>query len=215
MFSSKAAPASKRRTPAPEPTLAGEAAAAARMLLAPPDQALIDAVARVVPAPLEVEAARQDFRDFLCVPQSGHYIPPYAHVLSRGKQQAEFWQFPPSRLDGGDALRPWYEAFGFNPRLLAVDALIAGPDRPLDHAGVILAYLACLIAAARAEPLGPAVLRGFLRAHFGSWFDLLAELLRASGSPYLTLLGGGLAEFAFDLRAAFPPQGEEPIAAAA
>ncbi len=197
-----------------EPPLAEEAAAAARMLLAPPDRALIAALAAAWRTPPEAEEARQDFYDILCVPQSGRYIPPYAHVLARGEREAEFWRFPPPRFDGGDALRPWYEAAGFDPARLMADPLIAGPNRPLDHAGFILAYLARLIAAARAEPLGPAVLRGFLSVHFGSWFDLLAELLEASGSPYLGLLGSGLAEFALDLRAAFPPESEESVAAA-
>jgi Nitrate reductase delta subunit len=197
-----------------EPPLAAEAAAAARMLLAPPDGVLLAALAPAMRAPLEAEEARQDFYDFLCVPQSGRYIPPYAHVLSRGEREAEFWQFPPPRFDGGDGLRVWYQAFGFDPARLAADPLIAGPNRPLDHAGFILAYLSCLLEAARAEPLGPAVLRGFLESHFGSWFDLLAELLGVSGSPYLMLLGGGLAEFAFDLRAAFALESEERVDAA-
>ena len=85
------------------------------MLLAPPDPALLAALAPVAEAPLDLERARQDFYDFLCVPQSGCYIPPYAHVLARGEANGEYWHFPPPRFDGGDALRRWYDAAGFDP----------------------------------------------------------------------------------------------------
>lgn len=193
----------------PEAPLAAQAAAAARMLLQPPDGALLGALAAAWRVPPELEEARQDFYDFLCVPQSGRYIPPYAHVLSRGERRGEVWQFPPPRFDGGDALRPWYEAAGFDPARLEADPLVAGPNRPLDHAGFLLAFLARLLEAAPADPLGPAVLRGFLEQHLGAWFDLFAELLEVSGSSYLGLLGSGLAEFALDLRAAFPPESEK------
>jgi Nitrate reductase delta subunit len=187
---------------------AASAAAAARMLLAPPDAALLGALAPAADEPLEIERARQDFYDFLCVPQSGCYIPPYAHVLARGERTAELWHFPPPRFDGGDALRPWYEAARFEPARLKADPLIAGPNRPFDHAGFVLAFLAALLSAAADEPAGAAVVSDFLAEHGGAWIDLFAELLGLSESPYITLLGQGLAELVADLRAAFPPQRE-------
>ncbi|MDA8051154.1 MAG: hypothetical protein M0002_14330 [Rhodospirillales bacterium] len=188
----------------PEVTLAARAGAAARMLLAPPDAALLAALAPAAGTPLELERARQDFYDFLCVPQSGCYIPPYAHVLGRGERLEEFWHFPPPRYDGGDVLRPWYDAVGFDPATLGADPLIAGPNRPLDHAGFVLAFLAGLLEAAAGEPAGPAAVRGFLAGYFGGWIDLLAELLTLSESRYIGLVGEGLAEFAADVRDAFP-----------
>ena len=73
----------------PDDGLPERAAAAARLLLAPPDPALLAALAPLAEAPLDAERARQDFYDFLCVPQSGCYIPPYAHVLARGEWNGE------------------------------------------------------------------------------------------------------------------------------
>ena len=181
------------------------AAAAARLLLAPPDPALLAALTPLAEAPLDAERSRQDFYDFLCVTQSGCYIPPYAHVLARGEWNGEYWHFPPPRYDGGDALRPWYDAAGFDPASLQADPLIAGANRPLDHAGFVLAFLAGLLVQARADPEGAIVVRGFVAEHLGPWVDLLSELLAVSGSPYITLLGGGLHEFVVDMRVEFAP----------
>lgn len=200
----------------PDGGLSARAAAAARMLLAPPDRALLAALAPVADGPLEVERARQDFYDFLCIPQSGCYIPPYAHVLARGEGHGEYWHFPPPRFDGGDAMRCWYDAAGFDPAALEVDPLIAGANRPLDHAGFVLAFLAGLLKEAADEPGAAALVRDFAEDGLGPWVDLLAELLDVSGSPYLVLLGAGLRELLDDLRSAFPPEtapAPEPAAA--
>ncbi|MGC8474855.1 MAG: molecular chaperone TorD family protein [Acetobacteraceae bacterium] len=194
--------------------LAGRAAAAARLLLAPPDPAVLESLAPLAEAPLRLEAARQDFYDFLCVPQSGCYIPPYAHVLARGEWNGEYWHFPPPRYDGGDTLRAWYEAAGFDPAALEVDPLIAGANRPLDHAGFVLAFLAGLLAQAETEPDGAPVVAVFAAEHLGAWVDLLAELLAVSGSPYISLLGGGLHELVAELRAGFGAV-DEPVEGAA
>ncbi len=185
----------------PDTGLPGRAAAAARLLLVPPDPALLAALAPLADAPLDAERARQDFYDFLCVPQSGCYIPAYAHVLARGEWNGEYWHFPPPRYDGGDALRRWYEAAGFDPATLDADPLIAGANRPLDQAGFVLAFLAGLLEQARAEPAGAVVVQEFVAEHLGPWVDLLAELLAVSGSPYIALLGGGLHELVAELRA--------------
>lgn len=193
----------------PDDGLPERAAAAARLLLAPPDPTLLAALAPLAEAPLDAERSRQDFYDFLCVTQSGCYIPPYAHVLARGEWNGEYWHFPPPHYDGGDALRGWYDAAGFDPATLDADPLIAGANRPLDHAGFVLAFLAGLLEQARAEPAGAIVVRGFVAEHLGPWVDLLAELLAVSGSPYITLLGGGLHGLVVEVRAQFAPV-EEP-----
>ncbi len=196
-----------------EPSLAAHAAVLARMLLAPPDAPELAALAPAAGVPLDAERARQDFYDFLCVPQSGCYIPPYAHVLARGEWNGEYWHFPPPRFDGGDGLRRWYDAGGFDPVQLDADPLIAGPNRPLDHAGFVCAFLASLLESAASEPDGPILVRSFLAEHADGWIDLLAQLLTLSDSPYLMLVGEGLAELAEELRSAFPAA--EPADAAA
>lgn len=187
----------------PERDQAIRAGAAARMLLAPPDAALLSVLAQVADLPLDLEQARQDFYDFLCVPQSGCYIPPYAHVLARGKWNGEYWHFPPPRFDGGDGLRSWYETAGFDPAQLGADPLLAGPNRPLDYAGFVLAFLAGMLQQADQEPSGEAVVQNFITEHLGSWIDVLAELLTVSGSPYISLLGEELSELIKDVRARF------------
>lgn len=194
----------------PEWDQAIRARAAARMLLAAPDAALLSVLAQAASLPLDHEQARQDFYDFLCVPQSGCYIPPYAHVLGRGEWNGEYWHFPPPHFDGGDRLGPWYEAAGFDPARLDADPLIAGPNRPLDHAGFILAFLAGMLEQADREPTGSAVVQDFVAEHLGSWVDLLAELLAVSGSPYIRVLGEELGELIRDVRTRFVVAEELP-----
>lgn len=192
----------------PEHDHAVRAAAAARMLLAPPDATLLAALAPASEVPLDLERARQDFYDFLCVAQSGCYVPPYAHVLARGEWNGEYWHFPPPRFDGGDELRLWYDAAGFDPARLDADPLIAGPNRPLDHAGFVLAFLAEMLEQGFREPEGAALVQDFVTERLGPWADLLAELLAISGSPYISLLGSGLHELMVDVRSAFAPTEE-------
>jgi hypothetical protein len=193
----------------PEPPLAARAAAAAHMLLAPPDAVLLAALASAAEGALEQERATQDFYDFLCVPQSGCYIPAYPHVLSRGTWNGEYWNFPAPRHYGGDALRPLYAAAGFDPAALDADPLIAGGNRPLDYAGFVLAFLSGLLDTASDEPSGAMIVRDFIVEQFGGWIDLLAELLRVSGSPYLSLVGEGIRELTDELRADFVPAAPE------
>ena len=190
----------------PDCGLSARAAAAARMLLAPPDPALLEALKPVADGPLDLEQARQHFYDFLCVPQSGCYIPPYAHVLARGERHGDYWHFPPPRFDGGDAFRTWYDAAGFDPRTLDLDPLIAGANRPLDHAGFVLAFLAGLLDQAEQQPSAARLMSGFIADNLGPWAHLLADLLALSGSPYIILLGAGLRELLADLRAEFPSE---------
>ena len=96
---------------------------------------------------LNGDQARQDFYDVLCVPQSGRYIPPYAHVLACGKvRNGDWWHFPPARFDGGDSLAGWYAVIGFDPMTIEADPMLRGPHRPLDQVGFVLAYLAALSA---------------------------------------------------------------------
>lgn len=187
-----------------ESDLAVRAGAAARMLLVPPDAPLLSVLAEGADLPLDLDHARQDFYDFFCVPQSGCYIPSYAHVLSRGQRNDEYWHFPPPRFDGGDGLQTWYEMAGFDPAQLDIDPLLAGPNRPLDYAGFVLAFLAGLLEQADREPAGAPVVQGFISEHLGAWIDLLAQLLAVSGSPYVSLLGEELAELVSDVRARFP-----------
>lgn len=184
----------------PDRGLASRAAAAAHLLLVPPDQATLAALAPAAEEVLDGEAARQDFYDYLCVPQSGCYIPLYAHVLARGEWSGEYWHFPPPRFDGGDALRIWYDAAGFDPAALPADPLLGGENRPLDHAGTVLAFLAGLIEQAHATPEHADVVRDFVVEHVDGWADLFAELLMAAASPYIALLGSGLHEFLVELR---------------
>ncbi len=188
----------------PEAGLAERTAAAARMLLAPPDPALLAALAGAAEAPVEEEQARQDFYDFLCVLQSGCYVPPYVHVLARAERKGEYWHFPPPRFDGGDGLRLWYDAGGFDPASLAADPLIAGANRPLDHLGFVLAFLARLLADAERQPEARPLAATFIAQTLGPGTDLFADLLAGSESPYASLLGRGLAELLGDLRAEFP-----------
>jgi hypothetical protein len=188
----------------PDPGLAERAAAAARMLLLPPDAATLAALAPVADGPLDPERARQDFYDFLCVPQSGCYVPPYAHVLARAERNGEYWFFPPPRFDGGDGLRGWYETAGFDPAALEVDPLIGGANRPLDHMGFVFAFLAGLLQEAATTPEAASLVAEFAAEALGRWAERWVELLTLSGSPYITLLGSGLAELLAELRAAFP-----------
>lgn len=125
----------------PEPDLSAVLAAAATLLLRPPDATVLAALAESNGVALEMEKARQDFYDVLCVPQSGRYIPPYAHVLLQGRsRENDWWYFPAPRYDGGDALASWYEAAGFSPRPHDIDPMLRGPHRPLDNAGLIIAF---------------------------------------------------------------------------
>jgi len=184
-------------------------AAAAALLLRPPDALALAALAESSGINLDPTQARQAFYDVLCVPQSGRYIPPYAHVLAQGRvRDGDWWYFPPPRFDGGDALMSWYEAVGFDPMQLDVDPMLKGPHRPLDNVGFILAYLAGLVASRHNghtdTVTADAIIATFLAEHVGDWLDRFCDLLGGSGSPYLEAVAEAVQEAAHATRARYP-----------
>ena len=193
-----------------DPGLSRVLAAGAALLLRPPDATTLAALAESSGVNLDPGQARQDFYDVLCVPQSGRYVPPYAHVLSRGRMRnVDWWHFPPPRFDGGDSLAPWYDAVGFDPTQLDVDPLLKGPHRPLDHAGFILASLAGLAASGETgqtdRTTADPIIAAFVAAHVGSWLERFCTLLYASGSPYLAAVAEAIEEAASSARSRYLP----------
>lgn len=193
----------------PEPTLDELLAAAAGLLLRPPSPVVLAALERSGGASVDIGTARQDFYDVLCVPASGRYIPPYAHVVVRGRERADgWWQFPAPRHDGGDALASWYRALAFDPLGLDVDPLLRGPQRPLDHLGFVLAFLASAVAS-RAQTgdvhIADAAMGNFVTEHLDGWVDRYCELLAGSGSTYLQAVADAVGEAVSATRAEFPP----------
>lgn len=193
----------------PEPGLERLLAAAAGLLLRPPEPGVLEALARSGGAPVAADRARQDFYDVICMPASGRYIPPYAHVITRGREQADgWWHFPAPRFDGGDALAPWYRALGFEPLKLDIDPMLRGPHRALDQVGVMLAFLASAVAsrAGASDPhIADEALGRFIEEHLGEWFDRYCDLLAGSGSEYLQAVADAAREAVAAARAAFPP----------
>lgn len=182
-----------------EPTVSRMLAAAAAMLLRPPDAITLRALAESREIILDPALARQDFYDVLCVPQSGRYIPPYAHVLAQGRlKNDDWWHFPPPRYDGGDALAPWYGAVGFDPLQLDADPMLRGSHRPLDNVGFIVAYLAGLVAsrdAAGADPTtADPIIITFMTEQVDTWLGRFCDLLGGSGSAYLELVAEAVQE---------------------
>lgn len=185
--------------------LARLAEAASHLFLQPPDEALAAAVHASMGEALDVSQARQDFYDFLCIPQSGCYLPPFAHVLSQAQETEDFWHFPPARFDGGDALMAWYDAAGFNPAELPADPMLSASNRPFDHVGVLLAFLALLLDGAQDTDADRTVLAEYIDEHMQPWVDVFARLLTQSGSTYIVLVGESLTELWRVLRKAHPP----------
>ena len=184
--------------------LARLAEAGSRLLLHPPDARVLGALAPLTRGPLDLQRARQDFYDYLCVPQSGCFLPPYAHVLGRAEETEEFWHFPSARFDGGDALLPWYDAAGFNPAELEADPILSASNRPLDHVGVLLAFLSLLLQASKDSDADREVLADFVAEHIEPWGDLFVRLLRQADSAYISLVGEALGDFLPMLRATHP-----------
>ncbi len=192
-----------------EPALSRLLAAAAALALRPPDATTLDALAESGGGALDPDQARQDFYDALCVPQSGRYIPPYAHVLARGAvRQGGQWRFPPPRFDGGDALAPWYAAIGFDPMRLDADPMLRGAHRPLDQIGFLLAYLAALAAASEAGAVdggaAGSFVSAFLAENFSAWPDRFRELLGGAGSAYLRAVAEAIEEALLAARERYP-----------
>jgi len=200
-----------------EPNLSEMLAAAAALLLQPPDARVLVALAESEGTTFDLAQARQDFYDVLCVPQSGRYIPPYAHVLAQGRaKEKDWWHFPAPRFDGGDALAPWYEAVGFDPQQLEIDPMLRGPHRPLDNVGLIIAYLAGLVASRDTEdadtPECNTVIVTFMTEHMDSWFERFCTLLGRSASPYLQAVAGALQEAVEATRVSCPAPTGQSIA---
>lgn len=196
----------------PEPDLAQMLAAAAALVLQPPESKTLAALAESDAISVDLERARQDFYDVLCVPLSGRYIPPYAHVLKQGetKDDGQWWYFPPPRFDGGDGLAPWYESVDFDPQRLEADVMLRGPHRPLDNVGYILAYVAGLVASAGRASADhddtEAAIAAFVVEHLGPWVDRFCELLAGSDSAYLEAVAGAVSEAIVALRERYPAQ---------
>lgn len=196
-----------------EPRLAERLSAAAALTLCSPTTETLEILGAASGRELNAGAARQDFYDVFCVPQSGRYVPPYVHVLRRAQRQGEYWRFPPPRHDGGDEFLPWYRMAGFDPQQLDVDPLLQGPIRPLDHIGFILAYLAALAAAWGNDPAAREVAESFAAEFLGRWAEaeLYVNLLGQVRSGYVPLVAEALAEALVDLRTVFasPPEAFE------
>lgn len=185
--------------------LARLAAAASRLLLNPPDAATLAALQPGTDVTLDLAQSQQDFYDHLCIAQSGCFLPPVAHVLSQAHQTKAFWHFGTPRHDGGDALLPWYDAIEFDPAALPADPFLAAANRPLDHTGVLLAFLAVLLDAAHDDEADRTLIGEFIGEHIEPWSGTFADLLSCSASPYIALLGSMLGDFFEVLCDAIPP----------
>ncbi|OIQ79420.1 nitrate reductase delta subunit [mine drainage metagenome] len=189
-----------------DPTeLARLASAASYLLLNAPDAQTLAVLEAPEGEPLDLARARQDFYDFLCIPQSGCFLPPFAHVLSQAQETAEYWHFSMPKYDGGDSLLPWFDAAGFDTTSLPADPILAAANRPLDHVGVLLAFLALLLDAAQDSETDRAVLGEFLGEHVQPWADTLVNLLCQAESPYIALLGAALRDLFDAVREGYPP----------
>jgi len=192
----------------PEPRLTERLAAAAALTLCSPTAETVEILGAAAGRKLNADEARQNFYDVFCIPQSGRYVPPYAHVLRQAQQQGEYWHFPPPRHDGGDEAASWYRIVGFDPQNLDVSPLFQGPLRPLDHIGFILAYLARLAAACEADPAAQEVAVSFVAEMLGLWADRYVMLLGQAQGDYAPLVAHAVADALTDVRTVFStPQG--------
>ena len=185
--------------------LARLASAASYLLLNAPEARTLAVLDIAGAGALDLVRARQDFYDFLCFPQSGCFLPPFAHVLSQAQETAEYWHFPTPKYDGGDALLPWFDAADFDAAALPADPVLAAASRPLDHAGVLLAFLALLLEAAGDGETDRMVLGEYLGEHVQPWADTFANLLCQAESPYIALLGAALRDLFDAVREVYPP----------
>lgn len=185
--------------------LARLASAASYLLLNAPDGRLLEALRATSGRPLDLARARQDFYDFLCIPHSGCFLPPFGHVLAEAHETDDYWHFPSPRYDGGDGVLPWYDAAGFEPSALPADPMLSAANRPLDHVGVLLAFLATLLEAARDDEVDRDVVREYLGEHIQSWADTFVRLLSQASSDYVALLGETMGDLFDVVRDAYPP----------
>lgn len=188
-----------------DPELAADTAALARFFLGPPDGAVAASWLEAAGAPLDLTRARQDYYDYFCIPQSGCFIPPYAHVLGRSEEFEDYWHFPPPRHDGGDVLLPWYDVAGFDPLEAVLDPMLKGANQPSDHIGFILAFLASLLALADAtSDRDRGVVAEFLAEHVLPWARFLPQLLLKADSAYVRGLGSALRDWIDGMLEVYP-----------
>jgi len=185
--------------------LAAVTAALARFFLGPPDAAVAASWLEATGAPLDLARARQDYYDYFCIPQSGCFIPPYVHVLTRSQEIEDYWHFPAPRYDGGDVLQPWYDVAGFDPLEAALDPMLKGANQPLDHIGFVIAFAANLLAVADAtSDRDRGIVAEFLAEHVLPWARFLPPLLLKADSPYVVGLGSALRDWNDAVLEAYP-----------
>lgn len=187
---------------------------AAALLLREPEAPLRESVAIWTgrpPPPLE--RMRQDFRDVLCVPQSGRFVPPYEHVLRRARREGTMWFFPPARYDGGREVEGEYARLGFDRRRLRVAPVFAAPHLPGDHLGFMFAFGAFVLGLREAAPEDvrrrlDRVLAAFVRHHLGECVETYAALLEdRGGGDYLAAVADAVREAAAMMRRLRRPAG--------
>ncbi len=170
---------------------ARQIAAAAALLLRAPDERTVGLLAG---GPVDAEAlaaARQDYWDVLCIPQSGRFVPPYEHVIRNAHREGRLWFFPPARYDGGDAVARVFTQFGFRPWQLDVEPVWAAPHLPADHLGFMLAFVAQMLGAleqacdTEARSANARELERFVRLHLGQWTAVYADLVADRGGIFL------------------------------
>lgn len=188
--------------------LARLVSAASYLLLNAPDEQMLAALE--AQSGKLLDHARQDFYDFLCVPQSGCFLPPCAHVLTQAQETEEYWHFPKPKYDGGDALLTWYDAAGFDTTRLPADPILDTANRPLDHVGVLLAFMTLLLDAAQDSEVDRQVLCEFLGEHIQPWSGTFVNLLTQAESPYIALLGEMLRDLFDAVRTYYPPRAPAP-----
>lgn len=192
--------------------LAADTAALARFFLGPPDQVVAASFEVATDLSLDLVGARQDFYDYFCIPQSGCFIPPYAHVLARSQKIEDCWHFPAPRYDGGDVLQPWYDVAGFDPLGTALDPMLKGANQPMDHIGFILAFLAnVLVLTDTSSDLDRGIVAEFLAEHVLPWARLLPQLLLKADSAYISELGFVLREWTESMVEAYPEALDIPV----
>lgn len=192
-------------------------AAAAALLLRPPDAQTVGLLADGPVDDRALAAARQDYWGLLCIPRSGRFVPPYEHVLRNAYRQGRLWFFPPACYDGGDSVARLFAGFGFDPQKLDVDPVWASPHLPADHLGFLLAFVAAILGALEQDTereapteAGEALAR-FVSHHLGRWTEIHAELVADRGGAFLGAVSRAVREAVHLARRAVevPPLGEK------
>lgn len=174
--------------------------AAAALLLQEPDDRIAALVEEWAGKPVPPPAVlRQDFYDVMCIPQSGRFVPPYAHVLRAARQEGKMWFFPPPRHDGGQEVEARYARLGFDRTRLAVAAPLAAPHLPGDHLGFMFAFSAHVLKLATRVPESDRPLiegeqRALARLLSQPWLDTYAMLVEDRGGLYLAAVADAVRE---------------------